>query len=186
MDSLFTKILGRATGVTLKKKERDKLSSWLMTFKVLNMAEIGGNLNLCCELLIAPKRVIHRGTTRGHWKHRIYQSLHSSNMYIIIAYIFFSSVQSLSHVQLFATLWTATYQASLSVTNSWSLLKLMSIKLVMPSNYLTLCCPFPLLPSVFPASEAFPINQFFTSGGQSIGVLASASIFPVIFRIDLL
>ena len=119
------------------------------------MAEIGGNLNLCCELLIAPKRVIHRGTTRGHWKHRIYQSLHSSNMYIIIAYIFFSSVQSLSHVQLFATLWTATYQASLSVTNSWSLLKLMSIKLVMPSNHLILCHLLLLLPSIFLSIRVF-------------------------------
>ena len=72
-------------------------------------------------------------------------------MYIIIAYIFFSSVQSLSHVQLFATLWTATYQASLSVTNSWRLLKLMSIELVIPSNQLILCHPFLLLPSIFPS-----------------------------------
>ena len=52
----------------------------------------------------------------------------------------FSSVQSLSHVQLFATPWTVACQASLSITNSWSLLKLKSIKLVMPSNHLILCC----------------------------------------------
>ena len=61
----------------------------------------------------------------------------------------FSSVQSLSHVQLFVTLWTAACQASLSITNSQSLLKLMSIELVMPSNHLILCHPLLLLPSIF-------------------------------------
>ena len=65
-----------------------------------------------------------------------------------------SSVQSLSRVQLFATPWTAACQASLSITNSRSLLKLMSIKLVMPSNHLILCRPL-LLPSVFPSIRVF-------------------------------
>ena len=68
---------------------------------------------------------------------------------------FFSSVQSLSHVRLFATPWTAPYQASLSITNSWSLLKLMSIELVMPSNHLILCRPLLLLPSIFPSIRVF-------------------------------
>ena len=72
----------------------------------------------------------------------------------------FSSVQSLSHAQLFATPWTAPRQASLSITSSQSLLKLTSIKSVMPSNHLVLCCPL-LLPSIFPASESFPISPFF-------------------------
>ena len=63
----------------------------------------------------------------------------------------FSSVQLLSHVQLFVTTWTTAHQASLSITNSWSLLKLMSIELVMPSNHLILCCPLLLLPSIFPS-----------------------------------
>ena len=62
----------------------------------------------------------------------------------------FSSVQSLSCVQLFATPWTAVCQASLFFTNSWSLPKLMSFELVMPSNHFILCHP-PLLPSVFPS-----------------------------------
>ena len=62
-----------------------------------------------------------------------------------------SSVQSLSCVQLFVTPWTAACQASLSTTNSWSLLKLMSIKLVMPSNHLILYCPILLPPSIFPS-----------------------------------
>ena len=67
----------------------------------------------------------------------------------------FSSVQLLSHVQLFVTPWTAAHYASLSVTNSWSLLKLMSIESVMPSNHLILCHPLLLLPSVFPSIWVF-------------------------------
>ena len=66
-----------------------------------------------------------------------------------------SSVQSLSRVQLFATPWTAACQASLSATNSQSLLKLMSIKSVMPSNHLILCWPLLLLPSIFPSIRVF-------------------------------
>ena len=67
----------------------------------------------------------------------------------------FSSVQLLSHVRLFATPWTAAHQASLSITDSWSLLKLMSIELVMPSNHLILCCPLLLPPSIFPSIRVF-------------------------------
>ena len=67
----------------------------------------------------------------------------------------FSSVQLLSYVQLFATPWTAAHQASLSITNSPSLLKLMSIGSVMPSNYLILCRPLLLLPSIFPSIRVF-------------------------------
>ena len=62
----------------------------------------------------------------------------------------FSSVQALSHVQLFAARWTAEHQASLSIINSWSFLKLMSIESVMPSNHFILCHPI-LLPSIFPS-----------------------------------
>ena len=67
----------------------------------------------------------------------------------------FSSVQSLSRVQLFVTSWTAARQASLSITNSQSLLKLMSIVSVMPSNHLILCRPLLLLPSIFPSIRVF-------------------------------
>ena len=67
----------------------------------------------------------------------------------------FSSVQSLSRVRLFVVLWTAACQASLSITNSWSLLKLMSIESVMPSNHLILCHPLLLLPSIFPSIRVF-------------------------------
>ena len=69
--------------------------------------------------------------------------------------IFFSSVQSLSHVWLFATPWTAACQASLSIINSRSLLKLVSIELIMPSRHLILCCPLLLPPSIFPNIRVF-------------------------------
>ena len=69
--------------------------------------------------------------------------------------LYISSVQSLSHVWLFATPWTAAHQASLSTTNSHSLLKLMSIELMMPSNHLILCHLLLLLPSVFPSIRVF-------------------------------
>ena len=67
----------------------------------------------------------------------------------------FSPVQSLSRVRLFATPWTAARQASLSITNSQSSLKLMSIESVMPSNHLILCCPLLLPPSIFPSIRVF-------------------------------
>ena len=73
--------------------------------------------------------------------------------------------------------WTVTCQASLSSNNSWSLLKLMSIESVMPSNYLILCRPLLLLP--LPASGSFPMSRLFASGGQSIGASALASILSM-------
>ena len=86
---------------------------------------------------------------------------------------------SLSRVRLFATPWTAAHQASLSVTNSQSLLKLMSIESVMPSNHLILCHPLLFLPSIFPSVRFFSSESIFTSGGQTIGVLTSASVLPM-------
>ena len=65
------------------------------------------------------------------------------------------SVQLLSHVRYFVTSWTVAQRSSLSITNSQSLFKLMSIKLVMPSNHLILCCPLLLLPSIFPSIRLF-------------------------------
>ena len=88
-----------------------------------------------------------------------------------------SSVQSLSCVQLLATPWIAARQASLSIINSWSSLKLMSIESMMPSSHLILCHPL-LLPPSLPASESFPLSQFFAWGGQSIGVSTLASALP--------
>ena len=98
----------------------------------------------------------------------------------------FSSVQLLSRVRHSVTLWTTARQASLSITNSWSLLKLMSIESVMPSNHLILCCPLLLRPSIFPSylqsfpeSRSFPMSQIVIWGSQSIGASASASVLPM-------
>ena len=92
---------------------------------------------------------------------------------------YISSVQSLNCVRLFATLGTAARQASLSITNSWSLSKLMSIESVMPSNHLILCRPLLLCPQSFPASGSFQMSQLFTSGSQNIGVSGSTSVPPM-------
>ena len=93
-------------------------------------------------------------------------------------FLTFRSVQSLSHVRFFGTPWTAACQSSASITNSRSLLKLTSIESVMPSNHFILSCPLFLLPSLFPSIRVFS-NEFFASGGQSIGPSASASVLPV-------
>ena len=89
-----------------------------------------------------------------------------------------TSVQTLSHVQLFAIPWTAARQASLSITNSQSLLRLMSIESVMPSISSTVV-PFSSCPQSFPASGSFPMSWFFTSGGHSIGISASLSVLTM-------
>ena len=89
------------------------------------------------------------------------------------------SVQSLSYVWLFVTPWTAARQASLSITNSWSPLKPMSIESVMPSNLSFSVVPFSSHLQSFPASGSFQMSQFFASGAQSIGVSASTSVLPM-------
>ena len=89
-------------------------------------------------------------------------------------------VQSLSHVQLFVTPWTAACQASLTFTISWCLLRLMSIESVMPT-ILSSGVPFSCLQS-FPASGPFLMSWIFASGGQSTGASASVSVLPVIIQ----
>ena len=79
----------------------------------------------------------------------------------LFIHLFISSVQSLSYAWLFVTPWTAACQASLSITNSWSLLKFMSIKSVMPCNHLILCRPLLLLPSIFPSIRVFSNESAF-------------------------
>ena len=91
----------------------------------------------------------------------------------------FSSVQSLSRVWLFATPWTAGHQAYLSITNSQSLLKLMPIEWVMPSNHFIPVVPFSSHLQSFPASVSFQMHQFFASGGQSTGISPSTSALPM-------
>ena len=88
-------------------------------------------------------------------------------------------VQLLSYVSFFVTPWTVAHQALLSSTISQSLLRFMSIKLVMLSNHLILCCPLLLCLQSFPASESFPKSWLFTSDVQNIGASASASVFSM-------
>ena len=96
-----------------------------------------------------------------------------------LAPLWSTSVQSLSHIQFFVTPWTAACQASMSITNSWSVFKLMFTESVMPSNHLILS--FPLLSCLqsFPASGSFLMSQLFSSAGQNIGASASASVLPM-------
>ena len=99
----------------------------------------------------------------------------------------FSSVPSLSHIQLFATPTTTAHQVSLSITNSQSLLRLMFIESVMPSNHLILCCPRLLLPSIFPSTRVF--FQWISSSHQVARVLEfqlQYQSFQWIFRTDFL
>ena len=91
----------------------------------------------------------------------------------------FSSVQSLSHVWFFATPWTAAHQASLSITNPQTLLKLMSIESVMPSNHLILCHSLLLLPSIFPSIKVFCNESALQIRWSKYGVSASASVLPI-------
>ena len=86
---------------------------------------------------------------------------------------------SLSHVRLLATPWITTRQASLSLSNSWSLPKPMSIELVMPSNHLILCCPLLLLPSIFPSIRVFSNESALHIRWPNIGVSASTSVLPM-------
>ena len=96
----------------------------------------------------------------------------------------FNSVQLLICVRFFATPWITARQASLSITNSRNLLKLMPIVSVMPSSHLILCRPLLLRPQSLWASGSFPTSQLFAWGGESIGVSDSASVLPIFFRMD--
>ena len=127
-----------------------------------------------------------QGTLKSIFQH------HSSKASILrhsafkLSHPHISSVQLLSRVQLFATPWTAACQASLSITNSWNLLKLMSIESVSHSTISFSVVRFSSHLQSFPASKSFPVSQFFASGDQSIEFLASVSVLPMNIRTDLL
>ena len=90
-----------------------------------------------------------------------------------------AAIQSQNHFQLYGTPWSAVHQASLYFTIPWSLLKLMSIESMMPSNHLILCCPLSSCPQHLPASGSFPKSHLFASGGKNIGASPSASVLPM-------
>ena len=96
-----------------------------------------------------------------------------------IFFWFISSVQWLSRVWLFGTPWPAGRWASVSITNTQSLFKFMSIELMMPSNHLSLWCPLSSRLQSFPASGSFPMSWVFPSGGQSTAASDSASVLPM-------
>ena len=99
---------------------------------------------------------------------------------VLVSYLCCQSVSSVAQLcSTFVTPWTVAYQASLSITNSCSLLKLMSIESVMPSNSFILFIPFSICLQSFPPSGSFPMSQLFASCGQSTGVSASASVLPM-------
>ena len=125
------------------------------------------------------KCVFRWGQEGGKWKMKIRWEAKTNAKDLVkeLLNISVSSFQLFSHVWLFVTPQTAARQASLSITNSWSLFKLMSIQSVMSSSQLILSFSFSSCPQSFPASGSFPMSQFFTSCGQSIG--ASASVIPV-------
>ena len=108
----------------------------------------------------------------GMYTSKYMLSIRSSKEVVVV-------VQPLSCVRLFMTPWIAVCQVSLSLPVSQSLLKLMSIELVMPSNHFVLCHPLLLPLQAFPASGFFPMSRLFASGGQSIGASASASVLPM-------
>ena len=137
------------------------------------MCQLNGK-TLCEGIFIA--RVITPLFTIVSWRD-VWRAI-----FIFICYLHFyqfSSDQLLSHVRLVATSCTTAHQASLSITNSQSLLKLMFIEWVMPSHHFILCCLLLLLPSIFPSIRVFQMSQLFASGGQSIGVSASTSVLPM-------
>ena len=109
----------------------------------------------------------------------IAEQIIKSKTFLYMSSLQFSSVQLLSRVWFFATLWIAARQASLSITNSRSLPKFMSIKSVMPSSHLILCHPLLLLPSILPSIRVFYNESGLHMRWQSIGVSASVSVLPM-------
>ena len=124
-----------------------------------------------------------RYNLKNHWICKasfIFLSIAYWNI-IDLQYISFRNIQfkSVTHVRLFVTPRTAAHQAFLSITNSWSPPKLTSTESVMPSNYLILCHPLLLQPSIFSSIRSFQMSQLFASGSQSIRVSASTSVLPM-------
>ena len=120
---------------------------------------------------VVEKDNAHERTSEGKYRTHIHT--------LVSCFSAFSSVQLLSYVWFFVTPWTAAPQAFLSITNSQSLPKLMSVESVMPSNHLILYCPFSSSLQSCPASGSFQMSQLFASGGQSTGVSASTSVLPM-------
>ena len=176
--------------ILLKRNPSNSVHNWMLN--------LFGNLILCsfqihhmCYSSVSLKGFLKPNQKISIWFecHHLILSLRVVNILFNIGFLNdflatlkFCSVQFNSVAQSCLTLWdpwTAARQASQSITNSRNLLKLMSIASVMPSNYLILCHPFLLPPSIFASIRVFPMSWFFASGGQSIGVSVSASVLPM-------
>ena len=164
----YTKIKDLFSAVAIIDKLTRGWERYLQCLKVKNQY-LGCKRNLFQA--VNKRQEFHEGNGQRIWQAttclRIYTKRNSQ------------SVQLLSSVWLFVTPWTAAHQASLSMTNSWCLLKLMSIKSVMPSNHVILCHPLFSWLQFFPASGSFPMSQFFAWGSQSIGATTTASVLPM-------
>ena len=122
------------------------------------------------------------GSLKRLWHYKIYYKKSSTNLALcwnVTAEVLVGVVQSLSHVWLFVTPWTAACQASLSFTISWSLLKLMSIESMMLSNHLNLCRSPLLLPSVFPSFKVFSNESVLCIRWTEYWSSGSASVLPM-------
>ena len=117
---------------------------------------------------------------------REFRWLHHQRWWLILCQTWLSSVQSLSCIWVFATPWTAACQASLSITSSWSLPKLMSIESVMPSNHLVLCHPLLLLSSIFPSVRVFSNKLTLWMVAKVLGFQLQHQSLQWIFRTDFL
>ena len=149
--------------------------SWLTMlwwFQVYRKSDSVINIHVSIFQIIFPFMLLH--------------NIKQSSLCCIVSLWWLSSVQSLSHIQLFATPWTTACQASLSITNSQSLLKLTSIKSMMPSNHLILCCSLLLLPSIFPASGSFPVICSSHQVAKVLEFQLQHQSFKWIFRSDFL
>ena len=146
-------IIGKEWEASLQKQNRKTNPFLTQTLYTLNPSQRTLRKSEVYREWQASEYTGHRQLLRGR-NIRCHETIDCS--------VIFNSVQLLSHDRLFATPWTAAQQASLSITNSQSLLKLMSIELVMPSNHLILCYPFSSCLQSFPASGAFQMSQLFT------------------------
>ena len=118
---------------------------------VKNVSSLHLNLGFCLNNLLVYLRICKM---KYNWKWRFYNNQKGPS-FLVLLLIFVSQFSSVAQLHLFATPWTAARQATLSINNSWSSLKHMSIKSVMPSNHLILCRPFVPLPSIFPSIRVF-------------------------------
>ena len=146
---------------------------WSFSFNISPSNEHSGLISFRMDWL---DLLAVQGTLKSLLQH--HSSKVSGKLTFLLLYLF-CSVQSHGRVRLSATPWTAARQASLSITNSRSILKLMSVESVMPSNHLILSSPSPPTFNFSPVSDSFQMSQLFASGGQSIGVSASASVLPM-------